>query len=55
VLLILVGNKVDIADRKISTDEAYAFANSRNMMYFETSAKIGLGVDNMFKIISDIM
>jgi len=36
---ILVANKIDLSDRKITTEEAEAFAKSKSMKYLETSAK----------------
>jgi len=47
---MLVGNKIDKnTERKVSRDEAIAFAKSLNMMYIETSAKTKIGVQNAFE------
>ncbi len=46
--LILVGNKKDIQDRKVSTEEGENFAEKYNMKYFETSAKTGEGIQEAF-------
>ena len=49
---VIVGNKADLEDeRVISYDEGRSFAESRKMMYFETSAKSAFGVDILFESI----
>lgn len=47
-ILCLVGNKVDIPARKFSPEEAQSKAATFNMAYFETSAKAGKNVDEVF-------
>ena len=47
-ILCLVGNKIDIAARKFSPEEAQRKASAFNMAYFETSAKEGKNVDEVF-------
>lgn len=50
VPVVLAGNKVDIADkRKVSTEEAQAFAADKNLLYLETSAKTGISVPDLFE------
>lgn len=47
--VILVGNKIDLAqNRVISTGECIEFASKAGVYYIETSAKQGLGIDDMF-------
>ena len=47
--IILIGNKNDLADqRQVSQEEAEAFSETNNMMYFETSAKEGNNIDYVF-------
>ena len=47
--VVLAGNKIDIAaQRKVSTEEAQKFANEKNLMYLETSAKTGVSVPDLF-------
>ncbi len=47
---MLAGNKVDIADqRKVSTEEAQAFAADKKLLYLETSAKTGISVPDLFE------
>jgi Ras-related protein Rab-5C len=49
-VLALVGNKTDLKDkRKVDSDEAREFARENNMLYFETSAKEGTGVEKVFQ------
>jgi small GTP-binding protein len=45
----LVANKIDLeAQRKVSTEEAFERASDLGMQYYETSAKLGKGVDDAF-------
>jgi len=47
--LVLAGNKIDILDqRKVTEEEGRAFAESRNLIYLETSAKTGISVPDLF-------
>ena len=49
VLLILAGNKTDIADhRQVSTAEGQEYAEKMNLLFFETSAKSGANIKNLF-------
>jgi len=45
---VLVGNKLDAPNRVVEQQDAETFANSQNIKYFETSAKSGVGVEEMF-------
>ena len=47
VKLVLVGNKKDL-ERKVTVDEGKNFAKKEGMIFFETSAKTGEGVIEMF-------
>jgi len=47
--LILIGNKIDLPEREVSTEDGKNFAKSFNIKYFETSAKEGIGIDEAFK------
>ena len=47
--VILIGNKKDLDNiREVKLEEAETFAETNNMMYFETSAKDGENVDYLF-------
>ena len=47
VKLVLVGNKNDL-ERKVTFEEGNNYAKKEGMIFFETSAKTGDGVINMF-------
>ena len=48
-IITLVGNKTDNKERRVvSKEEAMAFAEKYNMLYFETSAKTGYNLKNTF-------
>ncbi len=47
-VIILVGNKIDLEKREVSKEEATNYAQSKNMKYFETSAKTGCGIKEVF-------
>ena len=50
VLMILVGNKCDLEDnREVSQEEGKEFAEKNEMKFFETSAKTGQNVEEVFK------
>jgi GTPase SAR1 family protein len=47
--MILVGNKVDLVDRRvIDSDKAKTFADVNGMKYMETSARDGRNVEDAF-------
>ena len=46
----LVANKIDLASqRKVTTEEGFEKASDLGMVYYETSAKLGQGVDDAFQ------
>eukprot|EP01012_Entosiphon_sulcatum_P008404 TRINITY_DN1453_c0_g1_i1.p1 TRINITY_DN1453_c0_g1~~TRINITY_DN1453_c0_g1_i1.p1 ORF type:complete len:216 (-),score=33.12 TRINITY_DN1453_c0_g1_i1:60-671(-) len=54
VSLILIGTKADAVGRRmVSMEEASAFAAANGLMYVETSAKSGHGVDDCFSSLVD--
>ena len=56
--VVAVGNKADLADaREVSTEEARAHFEAMNLPlpYFETSAKTGEGVDELFDTVVEMV
>ena len=50
--VVLVGNKADLDEmRKVSVEEATKYAESENIIYYETSAKTNDGVNGVFEYI----
>lgn len=50
VVIMLVGNKTDLADRRqVAAEEAEAKAGDENILFIETSAKAGLNVKQLFR------
>lgn len=50
LLIILVGNKIDIAEkRQVGTEEGQALAKEIGVMFIETSAKAGINVRQLFQ------
>lgn len=54
MLLFLAGNKCDVEPSKkiISTSKGKTFAEENNLFFFETSAKTGTGVKELFQTIA---
>ena len=45
LLIILVGNKIDAAEkRQVATEEGQALAKELDVMFIETSAKAGINI-----------
>ncbi len=53
--LILVGNKVDLPDRKINGEQAKEIAKKNGVQYLETSAKTGESIERIFLELSKSM
>ena len=47
-MLVLVGNKSDATDQVVSEEEIRAFVEDKKLVYYDTSAKTGLNVKDMF-------
>ena len=55
VPMVCVGNKIDLPDRAVPSDEAKEWAESQGFYYMESSAKTGVGVADMFHVLSELM
>jgi len=56
VIIMLVGNKTDLADkRQVSTEEGEHKAKELNVMFIETSAKAGYNVKQLFRRIASAL
>lgn len=67
IVIALVGNKLDLDEpapegaedgegggaRKVSTEEAKGYADEEGLLFFETSAKTGQAVDDVFTAIAN--
>jgi len=49
VSIVLVGNKIDLDDRKITKEIASEFAIKNGLFYYETSSKDGINIDVPFE------
>ena len=47
-VIFLVGNKIDLTNRKITKENAEKFAKEKGFKYFETSAKTGESINEVF-------
>lgn len=56
VIIVLVGNKSDLPDRVISTEEGEKLSKSLEFnLFMETSSKNGYGVKNLFKKVAKLL
>ncbi|MFW9907691.1 MAG: GTP-binding protein [Candidatus Thorarchaeota archaeon] len=55
VPMLCVGNKIDLPDRAVTSDEAKDWAEAKGFYYMESSAKTGEGVADMFTVLSELM
>ena len=54
--IILIGNKKDMEEnRQVTEEEAKAFSEENNMIYFETSAKEGDNIDYVFNYAAETL
>ena len=49
VIMMLIGNKIDLENRSVSFDEGQRMAQNHGMMFIETSAKTKIGVQEAFE------
>ena len=56
VIIVLVGNKTDLNDkREVTTQQGEDEAKAHNLMFIETSAKVGHNVKNLFRRIAQAL
>ena len=56
VIIVLVGNKTDLNEkREVTTQQGEDEAKKNNLMFMETSAKLGHNVKNLFKRIAQAL
>lgn len=55
VPMVCVGNKIDLPDRAVPSEEAKEWAESQGFVYMESSAKTGEGVADMFSVLAELM
>ena len=56
VIIVLVGNKTDLKDkREVTTAQGEEEAKKNNLMFIETSAKVGHNVKNLFRRIAQAL
>lgn len=54
IVICLAGNKVDLEkNRVVKTEDAKEFADSNGILFFETSAKTGVNIKEMFDSIGN--
>ena len=49
MVVALAGNKCDITEKAVTTQQAKTFAETHNLLSFEVSAKTGEGLNELFK------
>ena len=47
--IVLVGNKIDVENRKVTKETGMKFAEKNGIMYTETSSKEGINIDSPFE------
>jgi len=56
VIIMLVGNKTDLGDkRQVTFEEGEKAAEDNNVMFIETSAKVGYNVKQLFRRVAGVL
>jgi len=55
VLLVIVGNKIDIEEREVTKAEGEQLAKEHDAIYYEVSAKLGTNINNLFMSIASTL
>ncbi|KZF23240.1 ras-domain-containing protein [Xylona heveae TC161] len=55
VIIVLVGNKTDLDKRMVTTAQGEQKAKENNLMFIETSAKVGHNVKQLFRMIAQAL
>lgn len=51
--IMIIGNKLDMkVNREVTVEEGRAYANSKGMVFMETSAKLDTNVEKVFEVIA---
>lgn len=51
IVIVIVGNKVDLEDRQVEYNEAELMAQKCGSLYIETSAKTGFNIERLFQTV----
>ena len=49
ITIVIVGNKTDLEDRKVTYDEGYRFAEKYDLLFFETNKRDFVQISNIFE------
>lgn len=56
MIIILLGNKIDLVDEKVvDSNKVKKYCELNDILFFETSAKLNIGLKNIFKKLSDLL
>lgn len=55
IVIALVGNKLDLENRAVSTETAQGYASEQGLLYYECSAKTGAHIEDIFRGVAERM